>query len=144
VALEKGNPDIAVADTIEEVARQIKVKPSVLRATVDEYNRFCETGCDEVFGKEPKYLWPLKKPKFYAMKAYTVFLGTLGGVKINHRMEVVDEKERVIPGLYTVGTDAGGLYGDSYCFLPASGTTLGFAVNSGRIAGRNAVRFVGK
>ena len=144
VALEKGNPDIAVADTIEDLARQIKVKPSVLRATVDEYNRFCETGRDEVFAKEPKYLWPLKKPKFYAMKAYTVFLGTLGGIKINHRMEVVDEKERAIPGLYTVGIDAGGLYGDSYCFLPASGTTLGFAVNSGRIAGRNALRYIGE
>lgn len=143
-ALEKKNPDIAVADTIEELARKIKVNPSVLRATVDEYNRFCETGCDEVFGKEPKYLQAVKKPKFYAMKGHTVFLGTLGGIKINHRMEVVDEKERVIPGLYTVGTDAGGLYGDSYCFLPASGTTLGFAVNSGRIAGRNALKYIGK
>lgn len=141
-ALEKGNTDIAVADNIEDLARQIKVKPSVLRATVDEYNRFCETGCDEVFAKEPKYLWPLKKPKFYAMKAYTVFLGTLGGIKINHRMEVVDVEEEVIPGLYAVGIDASGLYGDSYCFQPASGATLGFAVNSGRIAARNALKYI--
>ena len=143
-ALEKKNPDIAVADTIEELARQIKVKPSVLKATVDEYNRFCENGCDEVFAKEPKYLWPIKKPKFYAVKGHTVFLGTLGGIKINHRMEVVDTEEKVIPGLYAVGIDAGGLYGDSYCFLPASGTTLGFAVNSGRIAARNALSYIGK
>jgi len=143
-ALEKKNPDIAVADTIEELARQIKVKPSVLKATVDQYNRFCENGCDEVFAKEPKYLWPIKKPKFYAVKGHTVFLGTLGGIKINHRMEVVDTEEKVIPGLYAVGIDAGGLYGDSYCFLPASGTTLGFAVNSGRIAARNALSYIGK
>ncbi len=143
-ALENKNPDVAVADTIEELARKINVKPSVLKATVDQYNRFCENGCDEVFAKEPKYLWPIKKPKFYAIKGHTVFLGTLGGIKINHRMEVVDEKEKVIPGLYAVGIDAGGLYGDSYCFLPASGTTLGFAVNSGRIAGRNALSYIGK
>jgi fumarate reductase flavoprotein subunit len=143
-ALDKKNPEIAVADTIEELARKIKIEPAVLKATVDQYNRFCETGCDEVFAKEPKYLLPVKKPKFYAMQGHTVYLGTLGGIKINHRMEVVDEKEKVIPGLYTVGTDAGGLYGDSYCFLPASGTTLGFAVNSGRIAGRNALSYIGK
>jgi fumarate reductase flavoprotein subunit len=43
-----------------------------------------------------------------------------------------------------VGTDAGGLYGDTYCFLPASGTTLGFAINSGRIAGKNALKYIGK
>jgi fumarate reductase flavoprotein subunit len=142
VALAKRNSDIAVADSIEGLARQIGIDPAVLRKTLDEYNRACETGRDELFAKPARYLRPIKAPKFYAMKAYTVFLGTLGGIKINHRMEVVDREEKVIPGLYAVGTDAGGLYGDSYCFLPASGTTLGFAVNSGRIAGRNAVDYI--
>jgi fumarate reductase flavoprotein subunit len=142
VALEKKNPDIFLADSIEDLARKIGIKPAVLKTTLDEYNRFCETGHDELFAKEPKYLRPLRGPGFYAIKAYTVFIGSLGGIKINHEMEVMDKDERVIPGLYAVGTDAGGMYGDSYCFQPASGTTLGFALNSGRIAGENAVRYV--
>jgi hypothetical protein len=39
------------------------------------------------------------------------FLGTLGGIKINERTEVLDRNDRVIPGLYAAGNDAGGLYG---------------------------------
>lgn len=142
VALEKKNTDIFLADSIEGLARKIGINPTVLKTTLEEYNKFCETGHDEMFAKEPKYLRPLKGPGFYAMKAYTVFIGSLGGIKINHEMEVVDKEEKVILGLYAVGTDAGGMYGDSYCFKPASGTALGFAVNSGRIAGKNAVRYV--
>lgn len=64
----------------------------------------------------------------------------MGGIKINERCEVVDTKGRAIPGLYAAGYDAGGMYGDSYPIRPSSGLSSGFAINSGRIAGRNAVR----
>lgn len=141
-ALEAGNPDVIVADTLEEIAARTGASPATLAATAGEYNRYCETGHDALFAKEQKFLWPVKEPPFYAFKCYTVYLGTLGGIKINERMEVVDTETRVIPGLYAAGTDTGGMYGDSYCYLPASGATLGFAVNSGRIAGRNAASFV--
>jgi hypothetical protein len=50
---------------------------------------------DDLFAKGPKYLWPLKGPKYYAVKTLPVFLGTLGGIKINHKAEVVDKKDRV-------------------------------------------------
>ncbi len=143
-ALARKNPDVAVASTIEELARKINISPAVLKKTLDEYNGCCDKGHDETFAKPLKYLRPLRLPPFYAIKAHTVFMGSLGGIKINHRMEVLDKDEKVIPGLYAVGTDAGGLYGDTYCFLPASGTTLGFAINSGRIAGKNALKYIGK
>jgi fumarate reductase flavoprotein subunit len=143
-ARAKKNADIAVADTIEGLARKISVSPAVLKKTLEEYNGFCDRGHDETFAKPPEYLRPLKEPPFYAVKCHTVFLGSIGGIKINHRMEVLDGGDEVIPGLYAVGTDAGGLYGDTYCFLPASGTTLAFAVNSGRIAGKSALEYLGK
>ena len=48
---------------------------------------------------------------------------------------------RVIPGLYAVGNDANTLYGDSYNFtLP--GNSMGWAVNSGRMAGEAAADFI--
>jgi fumarate reductase flavoprotein subunit len=78
------------------------------------------------------------------VKARTVFLGTLGGIKINHKTEVVDKKDKIIPGLYAVGFDAGGMWGDSYSIRDSSGASAGFAVNSGRIAGRNALKYIGK
>lgn len=141
-ALDRGTTEAFVADSVEELAGKMGIDPLVLKATVDEYNRFCEKGHDDLFAKEPKYLRPLKGPKFYAVKARTIFLGTLGGIKINHCMEVVDKKGRVIPGLYAGGYDAGGMWGDSYPITVASGASSAFAINSGRIAGRNGAKFI--
>jgi fumarate reductase flavoprotein subunit len=59
-------------------------------------------------------------------------------------MEVLDKKDRIIPGLYAGGFDAGGMYGDSYCIHDSSGLSSGFALNSGRIAGRNALKYMGR
>ncbi len=143
-ALAKGNKDIYVAASVKELAAKIGIDPAKLQATVDEYNRFCTNGHDALFAKDRKYLRPLKGPRFYAMRSQTVFLGTLGGVKINEKMEAVDRDDNSIPGLYTVGFDAGGMYGDSYSFKNATGTTASFAISSGRIAGRNALRYIGK
>ncbi len=84
---------------------------------------------DTLFVKNPKYIQPVRAPKFYAMKAVPFALGTLGGIKINHKTEVLDKNQQAIPGLYAVGNDAGGMYGDSYDVV-LSGSTLGFAVNS--------------
>jgi fumarate reductase flavoprotein subunit len=143
-AVEQGSTEIFAADSIEALAIKIEIDPAVLKATIDEYNRFCEKNHDDVFAKNPRYLRPLKGPKFYAVKLRTVFLGTIGGIKINHRAEVLDKKERVIPGLYAAGFDAGGAYGDSYCITVASGMCASFAINTGRMAGKNALKYIGK
>ena len=142
ILFEKGNTDVFFADSIEELAGKLEMDAAVLKSTIDEYNRFCEKKHDDLFAKDPKYLWPLKGPKFYAVKAHTVTLGTMGGIKINHNTEVIDKKDNVIPGLYAVGFDAGGMYGDSYHVSVASGSSVGFAFNSGRIAGKNAVKYL--
>jgi fumarate reductase flavoprotein subunit len=65
----------------------------------------------------------------------------MGGIKINENMEVIDKKEAVIPGLYAGGFDAGGMYGDSYPISTSQGLSSAFAMNSGRIAGRNALEY---
>ncbi len=139
-AFIKKNPHIFAADTIEDLAIQIGVKPSILLATLDEYNRCCDKGHDEIFVKDRQYLRPIRDPRFYAMRCVTMTLGSLGGIKINHKTEVIDMDGNSIPGLYAAGIDASGMYGDSYNIY-LSGGTLGFAVNSGRIAGENALRY---
>jgi len=143
-ALARGSQEVYSADSIEELAVKLGIDPAILKATVDEYNGFCARGHDDLFAKNPKYLRPLKGPRFYASKMRTIFLGTLGGIKINERTEVVDKKGKVIPGLYAAGFDAGGMWGDSYSIKDSTGLSAGFAANSGRIAGRNAAKHVGK
>jgi fumarate reductase flavoprotein subunit len=130
------------ANSIEELARKMEVDPQVLKTTVDRYNTFCARGYDAEFAKDREYLIPLNGPRFYAAKARTCFLGTMGGIKINYKTEAVDEYGAPIAGLYAVGLDAGGLHAESYSMKDTSGITSAFAINSGRVAGENAAKYV--
>lgn len=135
--------EVFTADTIEELADKIEVASQELKATVEEYNQFCEQKHDALFTKKSKYLQPVTVPPFFAIRGYPSMTGTLGGIKINHKTEVLDKDFNIIPGLYAGGNCAGGLYGDTYD-ASAAGTALGFAVNSGRMAGENALKYIGK
>jgi fumarate reductase flavoprotein subunit len=143
-ALQHGSQEVFAAGALEELARLIGMEPAVLAATVEEYNRYCAQGHDELFAKDRRFLRPLSGPRFYAVRARAVFLGTMGGIKVTSRLEVVDKKDNVIPGLYTGGFDAGGMYGDSYPIKSSSGLASAFALNSGRIAGKSALAYIGK
>lgn len=140
--IEKGTNEVFMAQDLKQLAKQIAVPEEVFEETVRTYTQACLDGYDPLFAKPRKYLLPLKGPTFFAVRVRTVFLGTLGGIKINHKAEVIDEKGRVIPGLYAAGLDAGGLYGDSYPINVATGLASAFAINSGRIAGKNAAEYV--
>jgi fumarate reductase flavoprotein subunit len=70
----------------------------------------------------PKDLHPVRAAKFYAVKCHPSFPGTLKGIKINHKTEVLNRNDEVFPGLYAVGFDAGGMRGDSYDLM-ATGST---------------------
>ena len=140
-ALDEGVTSIFKADSIEEIAAGTGLDKDKLTATIEEYNRCCDTGRDEIFHKNPKFLRPVRKPPFYVSKmAGAHSLGSMGGIKINYKTEVVNKEDDVIPGLYAAGLDSNTIYGDSYTFL-LPGNTFGFALNSGRIAGENAAKF---
>jgi fumarate reductase flavoprotein subunit len=129
-----------MGNTLKELGERIGVDIDTFRATTDEYNRCCEQHHDYVFFKNPLYLKPVKKAKFYAIKACCTVQATFGGIKINHRTEVLDNSDRVIIGLYAVGNCAGGLYGDTYDIYNTTGGASAFAIGSGRIAGENAAK----
>jgi fumarate reductase flavoprotein subunit len=135
---EKG--DLIMSNSWEEIARWIGVPSQTLKSSIDRYNQFCGQGHDEDFAKDRSYLKNLRTPPFYAIRCYQSFLTTLGGIKINERMEVLNEQGIPIAGLYAGGDSAGGWVGDTYCFI-LSGSAFGFAVSSGRISGENAADF---
>jgi fumarate reductase flavoprotein subunit len=136
--------DVFQAGSVKELAPKINVDPVVLQETVDEYNTYCELQHDALFAKNPKYLRALRGPQFYAVKAQTVFLGTMGGTKINGKTEVLDKNDNIIPGLYAGGFDAAGMYGDSYSMKCSTGLASSFALNSGRVAAKNALKYLRK
>ena len=53
----------------------------------------------------------------------------------------LDAEDEPIPGLYAGGSTTGCWESDSYCY-EMTGHLLGFAFNSGRIAGENAAAYV--
>ena len=140
--LATGRGNVYKAETIKDLARQLGMKVEVLQATLEENNKAADSRQDLTFAKNPNFLRAVRTGPFYATKLHPRSLGTLGGVKIDERTQALNGKGDVIPGLYVTGNDAGGMYGDSYDLLLGGGT-LGFAVNSGRIAADNAVVYAG-
>jgi fumarate reductase flavoprotein subunit len=140
--LDAGSDTLFMADSLEELCAQTGINLEGLQNTVAEYNRACETGRDHVMNKNPRILRPVEQPRFYANKNIAGDTHDWGGIKINHKTEVLTEDFEVIPGLYAAGMDAAcELYHGTYPFvLPA--TAMGFAINSGRLAAENALKHI--
>jgi fumarate reductase flavoprotein subunit len=133
---------LKIADSWDEMAGWMGVNPEALKAEIDEYNSYCDKGHDDAFAKEPKYLMPLRKSPYYAIRIYGDAGETLGGIKVDEHMAVLDKQGNVIPGVFAAGVIADGHQGQTYNHDDMAGSAVGFAVNSGRIAGRSAAKFI--
>ncbi len=139
--INDGSNMVFIADSIEELATRAGINPDRLKETVNEYNKCCETGRDDLFNKKSRYLKPVKRPRFYASKSYGS-TGTPEGIKVNYKTEVLTKDFIAIPGLYAAGMDlACNLYKDIYPnILP--GNAMGFSLGTGRIAAENALKYI--
>lgn len=138
--LEKlaGEGKLKMAGSWPEIAEWIGCDPAVLTAEIDKYNSGCTEGRDGLFAKDPGYLVPLRKPPYFAISGNDSAVGeTLGGIKVDERMAILDTEYNVIPGLFAAGVIADGHQGQTYCYQ-ISGCAVGFAVVSGHIAGEHA------
>ena len=64
-----------------------------------------------------------------------------GAVTLTHFLYHKQTLTSLDPALYSAGSDANTIYGDSYNFtLP--GNTMGFAINSGRMAGESVAEYI--
>lgn len=133
------------ADSIKELAQQIGVPPENLLDTMKKVNSYAEKGVDPEFGRKKEHLekFNLKKGPYYALKAIRAFFLTLGGVTVTPQFEAKTPQGDVIPNLYVVGQDIGGLYDSSYD-LRCEGSASSFAMTSGRLAALNAAKAIEK
>jgi fumarate reductase flavoprotein subunit len=138
---QDGKGHVKISGSWDVIARWMGADPGVLKATIDEYNAACDSGHDPLFAKDSEYLVPLRTAPYYAVKSFVGYVDTIGGIKINERMEVIDTQGRPVPGLYAGGIDTGGWEPETYNVL-LSGSAVGFAFNSGRIAGENIVKYL--
>jgi len=132
---------VKMADSWSEIADWIGCNPEVLQQEIEEYNLFCANGCDAIFTKEKSSLKPLNQPPFYAMQCGARVGETLGGIKVNERMEIINTQGHIIKGAYVAGVIADGFQSEDYNHSDLAGSAMGFAVNTGRIAGENAAKY---
>jgi hypothetical protein len=122
-------------DTIEELAGKIGVPADTLQATVDRYNELCAKGVDEDFCKNPRFLYPIDEPPYYAAKVGAVLLEVVGGAKINTDFQCLDDQGEPIEGLYAIGNaSGGGTYAVDYP-INVPGNSHGKALTWGYVCG---------
>ena len=137
-----------VADTIEDLADQAGIDKAGLLDEVAKYNRFCETGVDEDFGKAARYLTPIQEGPFYAIFGKMATDGAFGGVLVNPDMNVYKaDKSGVIPGFYAVGDNASGVQANAG--VPGDHRLKAFndftwAANGGYLAAEKCAEFLGR
>ena len=130
---------LKIADTLDEIAQWIGCDPETLKNTVAEYNTHCQNKYDADFLKEAQFLRPLTTPPYYAMKAYSGIDTCIGGLRTNHRLEVLNKDLYPIKGLYAAGVVVGNWLGIGYGFY---GSEMSFTTYSGYAVGKNAADFV--
>ena len=140
---------MAKRGTIEELARELRMEPARLRATVDRFNAFARAGVDDDFGRgrsaydryygDPSVvpnpnLGPLEKGPFTAYRVVIGDLGTKGGVVTDEHARALREDGSVIEGLYAAGNNSASVMGRTY---PGPGSTIGPATVFGLRAARH-------
>lgn len=126
--------------SIEEIAEVTGINLKNLKATIERYNTMAGA-YDVDFTKDAKYMRRIDGPKYYVARHFPSGYGSLGGISVNENMQVLNDALDPIPGLYGCGTDTASVFGDSYCFYNP-GSTMSYAINSGRIAGMECVKYM--
>lgn len=123
------------ASSLEELALKTGMAPDVLRRTVERFRDQHAAGEDPDFGRT-RFGDGIGNGPYYAlgpMHAYVTLAD--GGLAVDTQLRVTSTEGEAIPGLFAAGsTGQGGLQ------LLNHGLHIGWAMVSGRIAGRHAAQ----
>lgn len=129
------------AATLADLAALIEVPAEALEATVSRFNDLVAAGSDADFGRgESHYdrffsgekpLTPIERGPFHAAAFGLSDLGTKGGLRTDTSARVLDEQDRVIPGLYATGNTMAAPSGEAY---PGGGNPIGTSLLFGHLA----------
>ena len=129
------------ADTLYELAEKMNVDPETFVNEMTRYSHFCETGVDEDFHKDARFLkpFPLSEGPYYAVFGECFSEAAMGGVTVNDQCEVMRADGSHIPGLYAGGDCTSSMHRKGK-LAPISELT--WAVASNYIAGGNMVTYI--
>ncbi|MFA1702875.1 FAD-binding protein [Mycobacterium intracellulare] len=137
------------AATIAELAGEIGLPADELARTIQRFNRYAAKGLDPDFGRgqsayndclgDPGYrpnaaIGPLDTAPYYATRVLPSDVGTCGGVITNEHAQVLDQRDRVIEGLYATGNTTATVMGRTY---PGAGASIASSMVFGYVAARH-------
>ncbi|TFE36500.1 FAD-dependent oxidoreductase [Paraburkholderia dipogonis] len=136
--------ELISANTFQELARKLNLEPAALQASVESFNRICETG--QADGQPPRTTtvykaWPVRTGPFHAVKLCAGVTYTMGGIATDAEGRVLDNSGEPIFGLYAAGACTGGLEGQG----GAAGYSGGLSKSSvfGMLTGESIIRTLG-
>ena len=137
--VEKGN--YVKGSTLAEVVDMLGLPHEKTLHEIERYNEICRNGADTDFYKKAKYLQEIKDAPFYggSMGQYR-FFSVLGGPRTNINMQICDENDKPLGGLYAAGTMIGDMYANCYNFRIAGhnyGVCLTFGYMTGKYIAEN-------
>lgn len=133
-ALAEKNDWMFKADSLDELAKETGMGADNLKKSVANMNEYTKNGNDPEFYLEKGALYSIEQGPFYAVRVVLGMYATVGGARVTEHLEVLNGKGASVPGLYAIGLDAGGVYGDTYDMRIANGSASAFSINSGRMA----------
>ena len=120
-------------DTLEELAEVTGISFDALKASIDEYNKVCETGDDVKFLKAKRWLKPIDTPPYYVAGIGFGIECVRGGLLLDGKLRVIDTEGEPIEGLYAIGNTGGSFYGNIYPSM-IGGTGTGHGMTFGMLA----------
>ncbi|TAE42004.1 MAG: FAD-dependent oxidoreductase [Runella slithyformis] len=126
------------ANSISELAKKTRLDEGTLEQTVARFNTFVTHQRDEDFGRT--YLQnTVSQAPFYAILTHCFSLVTFGGLAVNAQLQVIDNQQQPIEGLYAAGEIVGGGATCGHAFV--GGMFLTPALSFGRYLGQKLATF---
>ena len=97
-------------------------------------------GVATTFGKNSVFLTKIDQGPYYVFQYQSSAWGTLGGVKVDDKLRVINADFQPIAGLYAAGVDAGSLFSTPY--YANEGAAFGMSLGSGSVAGTEIANFI--
>ena len=134
--VNNGRPVMAVSDNLADAAKTMGVDAEGLAKTVAHWNDMVKAGKDTDFNR--KITGGLGEGPYYIVEQKVRYQTTLGGLKADADLRILDKAGKPIPGLFGAGCVVGGANGaDSLTAMMNS-----WAIVSGVVSAESAVKSI--
>ncbi|MCF6418493.1 MAG: flavocytochrome c [Furfurilactobacillus sp.] len=129
---------VVTGSSLSELAGKLNMDVDALSSTVSTWNTAVADHDDKEFGRSTGMDRDISAGPFFAIHIAPAIHYTMGGIKANHKTQVLDESGQIILGLFAGGEVVGGLHGNNRI----GGNSIAETVIFGRQAGEQVYDYI--